>query len=77
MTPKICGTEYAEFMICGIKKSKTVLEKWPRIPTTAKVIPAKYVYVSPTNTLLGYLEITKILIWSNTNYDIAVQGIRQ
>lgn len=28
--------------------------KWPRMPATAMLIPAKYVYVSPTNTLLGY-----------------------
>jgi len=30
--------------------------KWPKIPTTAIVIPAKYVYVSPTKTEDGYLE---------------------
>ena len=30
--------------------------KWPKIPTTAIVIPAKYVYVSPTKTAEGYLE---------------------
>lgn len=28
--------------------------KWPRMPATAMLMPAKYVYVSPTNTLLGY-----------------------
>jgi len=30
--------------------------KWPKIPITAIVIPAKYVYVSPTKTEEGYLE---------------------
>lgn len=36
---KSCGTLYRKLMICGMKKSKVVLLKWPIIPTTAKVIP--------------------------------------
>jgi hypothetical protein len=41
-----------------MKRCRTHL-KWPKIPTTAIVIPAKYVYVSPTNTEEGYLTNIK------------------
>ena len=36
-----CGTDSRKLMIWGIKNSSMVLLKWPMIPTTAKVIPAK------------------------------------
>lgn len=35
---------------CGIRKSSNVSLKCPKIPATAMAMPAKYVYVSPTNT---------------------------
>lgn len=41
MIPISCGNEIAKFKSCGMKKSIKVLLKCPRIPTTAKVIPAK------------------------------------
>ena len=36
-----CGAEYMKLNICGMNKSRSVLEKCPRIPTTANTIPAK------------------------------------
>ncbi len=36
-----CGTDRRKLMIWGMKKSNIVLLKWPIIPTTANVIPAK------------------------------------
>lgn len=36
-----CGAEYKKLKICGINKRRRVFEKWPSIPTTAKVMPAK------------------------------------
>mmetsp|Transcript_38107 Transcript_38107/g.94704 ORF Transcript_38107/g.94704 Transcript_38107/m.94704 type:complete len:273 (-) Transcript_38107:883-1701(-) len=51
---KSCGDEYRKFAICGRKNITSVSLKWPRIPATPRVIPAKYVNVSPTNTLDGY-----------------------
>lgn len=53
---KSCGVEQRKFKICGTKKSKSVLLKCPKMPTTAKVIPAKQQQVSPTKTCDGYLE---------------------
>lgn len=35
------GTDIKKLSICGMKKRSIVLEKWPKIPTTANVIPAK------------------------------------
>ena len=49
-----CGIEYKKFTTCGKQNNSNVSEKWPKMPATAKVIPAKYVYESPTNTALGY-----------------------
>ena len=49
-----CGIEYKKFTTCGKQNNNNVSEKWPKMPATAKVIPAKYVYESPTNTALGY-----------------------
>jgi hypothetical protein len=69
INPKIWGAEYAELKICGMKNSNTVIEKWPSIPTTANSIPAKYVYVSPTNTRLGNLSFNSIQRRRTTNYD--------
>ena len=40
------------------------------MPTTAIVIPAKYVYVSPTNTEEGYLEDKKKGKWGYTTINI-------
>lgn len=36
-----CGTDSRKLIIWGIKNNSMVLLKWPMIPTTAKVIPAK------------------------------------
>jgi hypothetical protein len=38
---KSWGVEYRKLRIWGMKKRRRVLEKWPRMPTTAKVMPAK------------------------------------
>jgi len=35
------GIESTKLKICGRKKSSIVLVKWPKIPTMAKVMPAK------------------------------------
>ena len=35
------GIDQTKFMTWGIKNNKSVLLKWPRIPTTANVMPAK------------------------------------
>ena len=35
------GAEYKELNICGMNRRRSVLEKCPRIPTTANTIPAK------------------------------------
>ena len=51
---KSCGEEYKKLTICGRKNSTSVSLKCPRIPATPSDMPAKYVNVSPTNTLLGY-----------------------
>ena len=57
--PNSCGIDSTKLRICGININSNVLLKWPKIPTTAKTIPAKYVYVSPTNTSEGYLLYLK------------------
>ena len=36
-----CGAEYMKLKICGMNRRRRVLEKCPRIPTTANTIPAK------------------------------------
>mmetsp|Transcript_3991 Transcript_3991/g.9009 ORF Transcript_3991/g.9009 Transcript_3991/m.9009 type:complete len:142 (-) Transcript_3991:1032-1457(-) len=36
-----CGVDQRKLIICGMKNSSRVLEKWPKIPTTANVMPAK------------------------------------
>lgn len=38
---KSCGMEYRKLNTCGMKNSRSVLLKWPRMPTTANVIPAR------------------------------------
>lgn len=40
-SPKSCGQLKMKLTIWGMKKSKSVLLKWPRMPTTAKAIPEK------------------------------------
>ena len=40
-SPKSCGQLSKKLKICGMKKSRSVLEKWPWTPTTAKAIPLK------------------------------------
>lgn len=52
------------------------------MPTTAIVIPAKYVYVSPTNTEEGYLENMKmqtfsVLVTQTSNTKERAQDIPQ
>jgi len=41
MIPKIWGSEIRKLKIYGRKKRSIVFVKWPRIPTMAKVMPAK------------------------------------
>jgi hypothetical protein len=54
---------------CGVKNSNNISEKWPRMPATARVMPAKYVKVSPTKTLAGYqLKVSKAKV-------VAARGI--
>lgn len=36
-----CGTENRKLKTCGMKNNKVVLLKWPKMPTTAKVMPEK------------------------------------
>ena len=36
-----CGTDSKKLNTCGTKNSKRNLLKWPKMPTTAKVMPAK------------------------------------
>mmetsp|Transcript_28147 Transcript_28147/g.41578 ORF Transcript_28147/g.41578 Transcript_28147/m.41578 type:complete len:87 (+) Transcript_28147:648-908(+) len=38
---KSCGEDHKKLMIWGMKNRRSVLEKWPKIPTTANVIPLK------------------------------------
>ena len=41
MTPNSCGIDRRKLNTYGMKKRSIVLLKWPRIPATANVIPAK------------------------------------
>lgn len=45
----------------GKKNNIKVLLNRPRMPLTAKVMPARYVNESPTNTCEGYLRIGEML----------------
>lgn len=47
---KSWGMLYTKLMIWGMKNMSSVSEKWPRMPATARVMPEKYVNVSPTKT---------------------------
>lgn len=39
--PNSCGQERRKLNICGMKNRRTVFEKWPSMPATAMVMPAK------------------------------------
>ncbi len=55
-----------------MKNNINVFEKWPRIPTTANVIPAQQQNVSPTNTLEGNMLYLKSARVHNKNGIIIV-----